>query len=109
MAAHPGYSATNLQTAAAPQPDRFLMVISNAVWAQSAEMGALPTLYSATYPGLEGGSYVGPDGFAEQRGHPTLVEARPSAHSKEDAARLWQVSEELTGVRFPLPAPAATA
>jgi NAD(P)-dependent dehydrogenase (short-subunit alcohol dehydrogenase family) len=107
VAAHPGYSATNLQSAAAPQPDRFLMVISNAVWAQSAEMGALPTLYAATYPGLEGATYIGPDGMMEQRGHPTKVEARPSAHNEKDAARLWEVSEQLTGVKFALPAPAA--
>ncbi len=107
VAAHPGYSATHLQSAVAPQPDRFIMAISNAVWAQSAEMGALPTLYAATYPALEGGSYIGPDGFMEQRGHPQLVEARPSAHNQKDATRLWQVSEELTGVTFPLPAPAA--
>jgi NAD(P)-dependent dehydrogenase (short-subunit alcohol dehydrogenase family) len=107
VAAHPGYAATHLQSAAAPQPDRFLMVISNAVWAQSAEMGALPTLYAATQPGLEGGTYVGPDGFMEQRGHPTVVQARPSAYSQEDARRLWEVSEDLTGVKFPLPAPAA--
>jgi NAD(P)-dependent dehydrogenase (short-subunit alcohol dehydrogenase family) len=109
VAAHPGYSATHLQSAAAPQPDRFLMSISNAVWAQSAEMGALPTLYAATYPGLEGGTYVGPDGFMEQRGHPTVVEARPTAYNKADAARLWEISEDLTGVKFPLPAPAAAA
>jgi NAD(P)-dependent dehydrogenase (short-subunit alcohol dehydrogenase family) len=107
LAAHPGYSATNLQAAAAPQPDRFLMVISNAVWAQSAEMGALPTLYAATQSALEGGTYIGPDGFMEQRGHPAKVEARPSAYDEKDAARLWRVSEELTGVRFSLPAPAA--
>jgi NAD(P)-dependent dehydrogenase (short-subunit alcohol dehydrogenase family) len=107
LAAHPGYSATNLQSAAAPQPDRFIMSISNVIMAQSAEMGALPTLYAATYPGLEGGTYIGPDGFMEQRGHPTKVEARPSAHSEEDARKLWNVSEELTGVKFALPAPAA--
>jgi NAD(P)-dependent dehydrogenase (short-subunit alcohol dehydrogenase family) len=107
LAAHPGYSATNLQAAAAPQPDRFMMAIANVVMAQSADMGALPTLYAATYPGLEGGTYIGPGGFAEQRGYPTRVEARPSAHNREDAAKLWEVSEELTGVRFPLPAPAA--
>jgi NAD(P)-dependent dehydrogenase (short-subunit alcohol dehydrogenase family) len=106
VAAHPGYAATHLQSAA-PQPDRFLMALANPIFAQSADMGALPILYAATYPGLEGGAYIGPGGFAEQRGYPTRVEARPSAHSTEDAARLWQVSEELTGVKFPLPAPAA--
>jgi NAD(P)-dependent dehydrogenase (short-subunit alcohol dehydrogenase family) len=107
LAAHPGYSATHLQAAAAPQPDRFLMVISNAVMAQSAEMGALPTLYAATQPGLEGGAYIGPDGFMEQRGYPTIVRARAAAYDENDAAKLWGISEELTGVKFPLPAPAA--
>jgi NAD(P)-dependent dehydrogenase (short-subunit alcohol dehydrogenase family) len=107
LAAHPGYSATHLQAAAAPQPDRFLMVISNAIMAQSAEMGALPTLYAATQPGLEGGTYIGPDGFMEQRGHPTIVKARPSAHDENDAVTLWSMSEALTGVTFPLPTPAA--
>jgi len=106
VAAHPGYAATHLQSAAVPQPDRFLMALANPIFAQSADMGALPTLYAATHPGLEGGAYIGPGGFAEQRGYPARVEARPSAHSKEDAARLWQVSEELTGAKFPLPTPA---
>jgi NAD(P)-dependent dehydrogenase (short-subunit alcohol dehydrogenase family) len=107
MAAHPGYSATNLQFAAPPMPDRLFMAFSNRVWAQSAEMGALPTLYAATQPGLEGGAYIGPDGFMEQRGHPTIVKARPSAYDEAAARKLWDISEELTGVKFPLPAPAA--
>jgi hypothetical protein len=77
--------------------------------AQSAEMGALPTLYAATQPGLEGGTYIGPDGFMEQRGHPTIVKARPSAYDKDDATTLWSISEALTGVKYPLPAPAAAA
>ena len=50
------------------------MKVSTAVIAQSDEMGALPTLYAATQPGLEGGTYVGPDGFQEQRGHPKIVQ-----------------------------------
>jgi len=108
MAAHPGYAATHLQAAAAPQPDRFLMAISNRFMAQSAEMGALPTLYAATYPGVEGGSYIGPDGLFEQRGHPKPVGSSPASRDQKAAARLWQVSEELTGVRFQLTA-AATA
>ncbi len=55
VAAHPGYSATNLQFAAPPLLDRLVMTVSNRVIAQSAAMGALPQLYAATYPGLEGG------------------------------------------------------
>ena len=106
VAAHPGYAATNLQTAAAPAVDRIVMRMTNLVMAQSADMGALPTLYAATFPGLEGGSYLGPDGIGEFRGHPHLVSPNRAARDEQVAARLWEVSEELTGVRFALGAPA---
>ena len=99
LAAHPGYSATNLQSAAPPFLDRMVMVATNAVLAQSAEIGALPQLFAATEPGLEGGIYVGPDGFAEQRGYPKQVQPHNSEADDPDLARrLWEVSEELTGV-----------
>jgi hypothetical protein len=81
------------------------MAITNRVFAQSGDMGALPTLYAATYPGLEGGTYVGPDGFLEQRGHPEPVTPTKSARDEEAAARLWDVCEELTGVHFEIPVP----
>jgi hypothetical protein len=73
-------------------------------------MGALPQLYAATQPGLQAGLFIGPDGFREQRGHPEVV--RP--HNKEAfdesiARRLWEVSEELTGVRYELASPADPA
>jgi NAD(P)-dependent dehydrogenase (short-subunit alcohol dehydrogenase family) len=97
LAAHPGYAATNLQTAAPPLIDRVVMKISNAVIAQSDEMGALPTLFAATQLGLDGGTYVGPDGPSEQRGHPTVVQPNGRARDEDTARRLWQVSEELTG------------
>jgi NAD(P)-dependent dehydrogenase (short-subunit alcohol dehydrogenase family) len=100
VAAHPGYAATNLQSAAAPAADRLVMKLTNLILAQSAEMGALPTLYAATFPGLEGGSYVGPDGIGEFRGHPRLATPNGAARDEQAAARLWEVSEELTGVRF---------
>lgn len=105
VAAHPGYSATNLQSAAPPAVDRVVMAVTNRVFAQSGDMGALPTLYAATYPGLEGGTYVGPDGFLEQRGHPEPVTPTKSARDEEAAARLWDVCEELTGVHFEIPVP----
>jgi NAD(P)-dependent dehydrogenase (short-subunit alcohol dehydrogenase family) len=98
LGAHPGYAATNLQSAAPPLIDRLVMKVSNAVAAQSDEMGALPTLYAATKPGLEGGTYVGPDGPGEQRGYPTIVQPSGAARDEDSARRLWQVSEELTGV-----------
>jgi NAD(P)-dependent dehydrogenase (short-subunit alcohol dehydrogenase family) len=98
LAAHPGYAATNLQSAAAPLVDRLVMKVGNAVIAQSDEMGALPTLYAATEPGLEGGTYVGPDGVGEQRGHPKIVKPNRAARDVETARRLWDVSADLTGV-----------
>jgi NAD(P)-dependent dehydrogenase (short-subunit alcohol dehydrogenase family) len=107
LAAHPGYAATNLQSAAAPIVDRLVMVVTNRLLAQSAEMGALPTLYAGTYPGLEGGTYVGPDGLGEQRGHPEPVAPSRAARDEAVARRLWTVSEELTGVRYGPPAGAA--
>ena len=99
LAAHPGYAATNLQSAAAPLVDRLVMKVANAVVAQSDEMGALPVLYAATEPGLEGGSYVGPDGIGEQRGHPKIVRPNRTARNEETARRLWEVSEEVTSAR----------
>jgi NAD(P)-dependent dehydrogenase (short-subunit alcohol dehydrogenase family) len=98
LAAHPGYAATNLQSAAAPMLDRLVMKVSTAVIAQNDEMGALPTLYAATQPGLEGGTYVGPGGFQEQRGHPKIVQPSGRARDPETARRLWEVSERLTAV-----------
>jgi len=102
VAAHPGYSATNLQLSAPPLYERLGMRISNRLFAQPAEMGALPLLYAATAPDLQGGSYVGPDGAREMRGHPALVQASARACDKEAAQRLWDISERLTGVRYDL-------
>jgi NAD(P)-dependent dehydrogenase (short-subunit alcohol dehydrogenase family) len=99
LAAHPGYSATNLQSAAAPLVDRLVMKVGNAVVAQDDEMGALSVLYAATEPGLEGGTYVGPDGIGEQRGHPKIVQPNRAARNEQTARRLWEVSADLTGVR----------
>ncbi|MGH2743469.1 MAG: oxidoreductase [Thermoleophilaceae bacterium] len=100
LAAHPGYAATNLQFAGPPAVDAAVMRLSNKLIAQSDEMGALPTLYAATEPGLEGGTYVGPDGFQELRGHPKRGSPSSAARDEQVARRLWGVSEEMTGVRF---------
>ena len=100
-AAHPGYSSTNLQFAAT---DRFYEKafgwIGNRLIAQSADMGALPTLYAATVPDLPGGTFVGPGGRKQQRGYPTVVTAERKAYDEEDWRRLWEVSEQLTGVHY---------
>jgi NAD(P)-dependent dehydrogenase (short-subunit alcohol dehydrogenase family) len=108
VAAHPGYSATNLQLSGPPFQERIFLSLANRFIAQSAEIGALPILYAATYPELAGGSYVGPDGPAEMRGYPTLVQPTDRAKDVATAKRLWEMSEKLTGVRYELlePTPA---
>jgi NAD(P)-dependent dehydrogenase (short-subunit alcohol dehydrogenase family) len=106
VAAHPGYAATNLQTAVAPWYERPFMIAGNFLLAQNADMGALPVLYAATEPGVEGGMYFGPDGIAEGRGHPKVAGMSSTARDEETARRLWEVSEELTGVEFAVGAPA---
>ncbi len=99
--AHPGYAATNLQHRTENVIQNALLAIGNRVWAQSEEMGALPTLFAATQD-LPGNTYVGPDGLGEEHGHPKVVGRSGAARDEETARRLWELSEELTGVAFPL-------
>lgn len=99
VAAHPGWAATNLQSHAGNPVTRLLMQLGNRLFAQSDRAGALPTLYAAVED-VPGAAYVGPDGFAEMRGRPTLVGRTRAASDAGVARRLWDVSEELTGVRF---------
>lgn len=94
--AHPGYAATNLQ-----HTTTFFRIL-NPIMAQSQEMGALPTLYAATSPEIQGGEYIGPDGFLGQRGYPKAAQSSKRSHDVATAKRLWEVSEEITGVRFKL-------
>jgi NAD(P)-dependent dehydrogenase (short-subunit alcohol dehydrogenase family) len=105
MAVHPGYAATGLQ-AVGPQMARSrlrsaLMDFSNRVMAQSAEMGALPSVFAAASPHVEAGAYYGPGGMFGQRGFPKKVVSSARSHDQAVAARLWQVSEELTGITYP--------
>ena len=106
VAAHPGYAATNLQSHTGNVFQHVGMWIGNKLIAQSDEQGAWPTLYAATQD-IPGDSYVGPDGFQEGRGHPTLVGRSDAASDADVARRLWERSEELTGVGFPLTPAAA--
>jgi NAD(P)-dependent dehydrogenase (short-subunit alcohol dehydrogenase family) len=102
--AHPGYADTNLQSVGPRMSGSAIgermTSIGNRLLAQPASQGALPTLYAATVEGLPPGSYVGPDGLFEQRGHPQVVGRSKEAQSTADAARLWDVTEELVGIRF---------
>ena len=104
VAAHPGYTATNLQ-AVGPRMSGSRMMeratdLGNAVFAQSAAAGALPTLYAATASGVRGGQYFGPDRLFGMRGHPHRVSFVRAARDPGAARRLWEMSEQHTGVRF---------
>ncbi len=94
VAAHPGWTATNLQQHTG------LAQFLNRFFAMTPEQGALPTLFAATASSVSGGAFYGPDGFYEIRGYPTQVRSNQRSHDRAVAARLWEVSEALTGVRF---------
>lgn len=101
LAAHPGYAATRLQVNGPRRPlARILLAVGSLVLAQSAAAGALPTLCAAASQDLPGGAYLGPDGPGERRGYPRLVAAGPAAHDTAAATRLWEVSQQLTGVEY---------
>jgi NAD(P)-dependent dehydrogenase (short-subunit alcohol dehydrogenase family) len=104
VAAHPGYAATNLQSVGPQMSGSGVMErltgLANSIFGQSAAGGALPSLYGATAPGVAGGQYFGPDGFMAQRGAPKAVSFVKAAKDPAVARRLWEVSEELTGMTF---------
>jgi NAD(P)-dependent dehydrogenase (short-subunit alcohol dehydrogenase family) len=104
-AAHPGYAATNLQFHSERRWIDLLSRVGNRLLAQDENGGALPTLYAAVAD-VPGNSFAGPGGFMEQRGAPKLVGRSNAAKDADVAGRLWDVSEELTGVQFPLRATA---
>ncbi len=98
LAAHPGVSSTELARNS-PGIIRFFEK-ATAPLLQSAAMGALPTLRAATDPKAVGGSYYGPGGFMEFRGHPEVVDSSKRSHDRDLQAGLWLRSEELTGEKF---------
>ena len=105
-AAHPGYAATNLQFHSGRRSLDLLSAVGNHLLAQDENGGALPTLYAAVAE-VPGNSFAGPGGFLEQRGAPKLVGRSSAAQDAATAARLWEVSEQLTDAHFPLSAGAA--
>jgi len=96
VAAHPGWTTTNLQR-------HTRLRLLNPIFAQGPEMGALPSLYAATSPDVRGGDYFGPGGFMQMRGYPTKVKPTDRSKDEADAKKLWEVSEEVTGITFNWP------
>jgi len=116
IGAHPGYAKTNLTTAGNDlnanlfsRISKPFMKLGDLVMAQDDEHGALPTLFAATNPDLPGGSYIGPDGLGELRGHPTIVAPRKLALDVTVADRLWEESAKLTGVEYDFGSAGVTA
>nr|WP_221379987.1 oxidoreductase [Actinoplanes polyasparticus] len=103
LLAHPGYAVTGLQAGVQPGLYRTLLTrLGNPLLAVSADQGARPVVHAATAPDVEGGQFIGPTGVAQMRGAPGPVPLAPHATDPALGRRLWTVSEELTGVRFPL-------
>ncbi len=113
LACHPGYADTNLQTVG-PRLDgssfgERMAGAMNRIFAQSAAMGALPTLFAATSPEAYGGDYIGPGSLGGMRGYPTRQRSNARSYDPALAKRLWEVSEQLTKVTYSFPQGAAVA
>ncbi|WP_067670058.1 oxidoreductase [Nocardia miyunensis] len=99
VAAHPGYAATDLQFHTESLIS-VIMPLGNRILAQSAEMGALPSLYAATADGVEPGGFYGPDRLGGLRGHPALSSSSAASKDEVSSRRLWDLSEQLTKVTY---------
>ncbi|TYL36791.1 short-chain dehydrogenase [Natronococcus pandeyae] len=109
LAAHPGYADTQLQFRGIGERGTRIRIaarqLMNTLLAQSAARGALPTLYAATAPDVEGGAYYGPGGLLSMRGTPERQGSSERSYDRETARRLWERSVDLTGVEYDLPEP----
>ncbi|MCF6390184.1 oxidoreductase [Mycobacterium sp. MBM] len=101
VTAHPGYTKSDLFRNMW-KPVQAMMTVSDLFIGQDPAHGALPQLYAATMPDVRGGQYWGPDGFLEMAGRPTLVRSSKKSYDQHTQERLWTVSEELTGVAYPI-------
>lgn len=102
VACHPGISSTNLVSRGSGREAGWLLRQLMNLVLQSAEMGALPTLFAATHPDIRGGEFIGPDGRGNHRGYPIITGEESKIFKQEISARLWEYSEKVTGVRFPV-------
>ncbi|MBU9711200.1 oxidoreductase [Evansella tamaricis] len=99
LAAHPGISSTNLFKLGKEKNPWYIKPLMN-LFAQSAEKGALPTIMAATDTKLAGGEYIGPDGKGNRKGNPAIEVPNKNVYQKETMERLWEISEQLTSVRY---------
>jgi NAD(P)-dependent dehydrogenase (short-subunit alcohol dehydrogenase family) len=102
LAAHPGYTDTGLQGRVGGPVVRGVLLLTNRLFGQTPDDGALPVLYAAAAADVPGGSYIGPARFGETRGYPAVARASAAARDPALAGRLWDLSEQLTGIKFPV-------
>ncbi len=100
VAAHPGVSNTNLARYIEKKMYFKLLMPLMSPFMQEQDMGALPQIRASVDPNVKGGEYYGPDGFNEMKGYPVRVKSNPASHNIEDAKRLWEISEKLTGIKY---------
>ncbi|MFO7794222.1 MAG: oxidoreductase [Candidatus Nanohaloarchaea archaeon] len=107
VACHPGISDTNLFKIG-PKMEHskiklYLGQMISKIFGQSPSKGCLPMLYAATSEQIQGGEYIGPDGFKHARGYPEKQGSSEASQNEDDAKKLWERSEELTGLKFKIP------
>lgn len=100
VAVHPGYSYTDFGRARFFKILKYVFYPAVVAITQNSAKGALPSLRASVDPGVEGGDFLAPGGKMEIKGYPIKVSSKGTSHDKEDALCLWEVSEELTGVRY---------
>jgi NAD(P)-dependent dehydrogenase (short-subunit alcohol dehydrogenase family) len=101
VAAHPGVSSTNLFQYLEEKMIFKIFKPLMSPFIQEQAMGALPQIRASVDENVKGGDYYGPDGFNEMKGFPVLVKSNAASHNLEDAKKLWEVSEKITGISFP--------
>jgi NAD(P)-dependent dehydrogenase (short-subunit alcohol dehydrogenase family) len=100
VAAHPGVSNTNLARYIEKKMVFKILMPLMSPFIQSQDMGALPQIRASVDPEVKGGEYFGPDGFNEMKGFPVRVKSNAASHNLEDAKKLWEISEKLTGIQY---------
>jgi NAD(P)-dependent dehydrogenase (short-subunit alcohol dehydrogenase family) len=100
VAVHPGYSYTDFGRAGFFRVLRYIYYPLVVMITQTPDRGALPSLRAAVDPEVKGGEYFGPRGRGERKGYPVLVRSNEASHNLNDARKLWELSEELTGIKY---------
>ncbi|TFE26952.1 oxidoreductase [Cohnella luojiensis] len=100
LGSHPGRANTNLYSLGSDKTGPLMKIVKVLLAPQSAEMGALPTLYAATNPTLRGGEYIGPDGKGGNKGYPQVDTSVLKMVDPKITNQLWDVSESLTGISY---------